>query len=155
MGQTNQSINIQAPVAKVWDAISDFHDMKWAPNVITELKPIGDTPGDQIGSGRILNGVFHETLVALDNDRHTFSYSITDGPSPLTADEVADYKGVVTLTSDGNVGGTQVEWSSTWRKNDEQVYDFCHGIYLALLDDMKRSLETVNPPAHAREGGAN
>lgn len=141
MGKTNQSINIQAPVDKVWDAISNFHNMKWAPNVVSELKPIGDTPGDQVGSGRVLNGVFHETLLAVDNDQHTFSYSITDGPSPLSKDEIDNYTGLVKLTPDGNNGGTTVEWSSTWQKNDEKVTEFCHGIYIALLDDMKKSLE--------------
>ena len=141
MGKTNQSINIQAPVAKVWEAISDFHDMKWAPNVVTELKPDGDTPGDQPGSKRVLNGVFHETLLAVDNAQHIFSYAITDGPSPLSKDEISNFIGLVKLKPDGNGGGTTVEWSSSWQNNDEQVHEFCHGIYVAFLDDMKKSLE--------------
>jgi hypothetical protein len=37
--------------------------------------------------------------------------------------------------------GTRVEWSSSWEQNDEPVHDFCHGIYIALLNDMKKSLE--------------
>ena len=35
-----------------------------------------------------------------------------------------------------------VEWSSKWEDNDEATYEFCHGMYLALLDDMKKSLES-------------
>ncbi|MDH3892321.1 MAG: SRPBCC family protein [candidate division Zixibacteria bacterium] len=141
MGQTNQSITIQAPVAKVWEAISDFHDASWAPNVITELKPVGDKPGDQVGSKRVLNGVFHETLLTLDNDQYSFSYAITDGPSPLSQDEVDNFTGFVKLSPDGKNGGTQVQWSSSWQKNDEPVHEFCNPIYDALLNDMKKSLE--------------
>jgi len=37
--------------------------------------------------------------------------------------------------------GTRVAWSSSWEKNDEAAHDFCHGIYVALLGDMKASLE--------------
>lgn len=81
LGQTYQSIVINAPPAKVWTAIRDFHDLVWAPNVITKVEAVGD------GSS------------------------------------------------------TFVEWTSQWEKNDEAASEFCHGVYVALLDDMKKSLE--------------
>lgn len=34
-----------------------------------------------------------------------------------------------------------VEWSSSWERNDEAGHDFCAPIYVALLNDMKANLE--------------
>lgn len=139
MGETYQSIVINAAVEKVWDSIRDFHDLSWAPNVITGLEVVGDAAGNEVGAGRVLNGVFKETLLTVDNDARVFTYSIDEGPGPL-AEGVRNYlgKGSVRPAEDG---GAVVEWTSTWEENNEAVYDFCHPIYLALLDDMKQSLE--------------
>ncbi len=140
MGQTFQSIIVNAPVDRVWLAIRNFHKLGWAPNVITGVEAIGDRPGDQVGAIRVLNGVFHETLVELDDEQRTFSYRIDDGPSPVSKDEVKNYVGRVRVQPAPD-GGTLVEWSSSWEQHDEPVHEFCHGIYVALLADMKKSLE--------------
>lgn len=141
MGQTRQSITIETPVDAVWRAVRNFHDMSWAPNVITDLKPVGAIPGNQVGSSRLLNGAFLETLRELDEGKHTFSYSIDDGPSPISPKDVSDYVGRVEFKPTTNGDGTIVEWTSAWTRNDEEAYEFCHGIYVALLNDMKKSLE--------------
>ena len=141
MGQTYQSIVIDAPVEKVWDAMRDFHSMKWAPNVITGLEKVGDLAGNQVGAGRVLNGVFHETLRELRDDDRVFSYSIDDGPSPISKDDVKNYVGEVVVRPITEGSGTFVEWTSRWEQNDDAVYEFCHGIYVALLADWKKSLE--------------
>ena len=112
MGGTNQEIEINAPVDMVWQAIRDFHNMGWAPNVITNLETVGDK---------------------------TFTYSIDDGPSPVSKDDVNNYIGRVAVEGAGE--GTRVEWTSNWENNDEAAQDFCSGIYNALLNDMKASLE--------------
>jgi hypothetical protein len=84
--------------------------------------------------------VFHETLLTLDDDAKTFTYSIDDGPPPLSKDEMSNYIGRVAVESTAS-GGTRVEWTSSWEQNDEPIQEFCHGIYVALLGDMKKSLE--------------
>jgi hypothetical protein len=140
MGQTNQSTVIDAPGDTVWKAIRDFHDMRWAPNVVTQLDVVGDRRGDQLGARRVLNGVFHETLHELNDETRTFSYSIDDAPSPISRDDVSNYVGRVTVQASPE-GGTLVEWASQWERNDEAGYEFCHSIYVALLTDMKQSLE--------------
>ena len=140
MGQTHQSTVIDAPVDTVWKTIRDFHDMRWAPNVITQLDVVGDRRGDQLGARRVLNGVFHETLHELNDETRTFSYSIDDAPSPISRDDVNNYVGRVTVQASPE-GGTLVEWASQWERNDEAGYEFCHSIYVALLTDMKQSLE--------------
>jgi len=141
MGKTFQSITINTPADKVWDAISDFSDMSWSTNVITDLRVVGDAGGKEPGAGRVLNNAFHETLISIDNEQRTFSYSIDDGPSPISKDEVTGYVGTVKVQAAADGNGTLVEWSSKWESRDEAAYEFCHGIYLALLDDMKQSLE--------------
>ncbi|MCH9031383.1 MAG: SRPBCC family protein, partial [candidate division Zixibacteria bacterium] len=132
MGQTKQSILINAPLDKVWDAIKDFQKMDWAPNVISKIEMKGDIPGNKPGSRRILNDVFHETLAELDEENKTFAYSIDDGPSPISKDDVSNYIGRVRVSSATNGGETLVEWTSIWEKNDEAAYEFCHSIYVAL-----------------------
>jgi carbon monoxide dehydrogenase subunit G len=142
MGKTYQSTVINAPAEKVWAAVSDFHDLSWAPNVVQSLDVVGDAGAKDIGAKRLLNGVFAETLLTLDEDGRTFSYSIDDGPPPVSAADVSNYVGVVTVhTVTEGAGGTFVEWSSRWDMNDEAAAEFCHGIYVALLGELKASLE--------------
>jgi carbon monoxide dehydrogenase subunit G len=139
MGKCYQKIEIEAPINKVWDTISDFHDLSWAPNVVTSVAKIGDKNGNEIGAGRILNDVFHETLTALDSQNFTFSYSIDDGPGPVASDAVNDYIGTVKLTESGS--GCLVEWSSVFQsQNENEVGDLCNPIYMALLNSLKETL---------------
>jgi len=142
MGKTYQSIVINAGADDVWGAINNFHEMSWAPNVITKLEVVGDKTGNEIGAQRVLNDAFSETLLSVDGDQRTFSYSIDDGPPPVSANDVTNYVGTVTVTpvTQGD-GGCFVEWSSKWENVNEEAAEFCHGIYVALLDDMKKSLE--------------
>ncbi len=140
MGQTSQSIIINKSAEEVWKAINCFQDMSWTPNVITSLEQVGDIPGDQVGSKRILNGAFHETLLSLDKENKTFTYCVSDGPSPISSDEVSNYVGKVVVV-EVEEGQAKVEWTSTWENNDEAAQEFCHNIYMALLADMKKSLE--------------
>ena len=107
--------------------------------MVTGVDVVGNKPGDKPGAGRILNGAFHETLRTLDDMGKTFTYSIDDGPSPVSKDDVNNYVGRVLV--EHMATGTRVEWSSTWQQNDDAAHDFCHAIYVALLDDMKQSLE--------------
>ena len=115
--------------------------MDWAQSVITDLRIVGEGPGDQKGAGRVLNGGFRETLLELSDEDRTFAYSIDDGPSPLAKSEVKNYVGRVKVSPAGEKGKTLVEWSSTWEDNDEAVHEFCNGMYVALLGELKKSLE--------------
>jgi carbon monoxide dehydrogenase subunit G len=141
MGTTHQTIEISASPDTVWQTIRNFHDLSWAPNVVAKVDKVGDKAGDEIGAGRVLNGMFHETLISLDDDRKDLSYSIDDGPSPVSKDDVKNYVGKVTVQPAAEGDGSHVEWSSSWQDNDDAAADFCHGIYVALLQDLKTTLE--------------
>lgn len=141
MGKTNQEIIINAGPDTVWQAIRNFHDMSWAPDVINSLEKIGDKTGEEIGSQRLLNGAFKETLVSVDEATKTFCYSIDDAPSPISPTEISNFVGQVKVELAADGEGTRVEWTTSWEKNDEPAYEFCHAIYIALLSNMKKSLE--------------
>lgn len=139
MGNCYNNILIESPISKVWDTVRDFHDMSWATGVITDVKKVGEKKGDEIGAQRVLNDAFHETLTDLNADEHTFSYSIDDGPGPVSSSSVSNYIGLVKLKSEGN--GTLVEWGSSFHSEKEnEVADFCNPIYSALLSALKETL---------------
>lgn len=140
MGKTYQSIVINAPAEKVWDKISDFHDMSWASGVIDMCKPVGDLKGNQIGAKRLLNDVFHETLLEVSRVARTIKYSIDDGPSPVSKNEVKEFIGAIRLSPITEDNASFVEWSSSWHGNDSAATEFCHNVYVALLGALKKSL---------------
>ena len=50
MGRTYQSVVINAPAEKVWGRIRDFHDLGWAPNVVTRIDVVGGKKGNEVGA---------------------------------------------------------------------------------------------------------
>lgn len=138
MGQCYNSTVINAPVDKVWEMIKDFHELGWGDEVITNVDAVGDIPGTEVGAKRILNDVFHETLLSFDNNDYSFSYSIDDGPGPVSKDSVTNYVGTVSLSPVTDSGRTFIEWVSTYESDsDSAVGDFCNPIYAGLLESLK------------------
>jgi len=141
MPSTSQSIDIDALISDVWTRFNNFHDLSWAPNVITQVEKAGSMDGGAVGAKRILNNAFHETLVEIDHNGHTLKYSIDDGPSPVSREEVSSYFGVVKLSTTDEGNRTHVEWSSSWESNVEDAVEFCQGIYVALLNELAESFK--------------
>ena len=141
MHSTYQSTVVKAPIARVWATLRNFHDMSWATNVIERCEAVGDKAADQIGAQRVLNGVFHETLVELDDTDHVVRYSIDAGPAPVSQDDVKDYIGAIRAFPVTDTDGTFVEWSSSWAAEDDKAVAFCHNIYVALLSDLNTHFE--------------
>ncbi len=139
MGKTYQTTIINAPIEQVWGKIRNFHDLSWAPNVVTSCVAVGDKKGDQVGAKRILNDAFHETLVEFSEINRSFQYSIDDGPPPVSRDEVKDYYGSVRLLPVTDSDACFIEWSSRWEAKGNEAEEFCHGIYVALLADLQKT----------------
>jgi len=139
MGKTYQSIVINAPVEKVWEKLSNFHDMSWASGVINKCEPVGKLKSNQIGAQRLLNNAFHETLLGTNQVDRTIQYSIDDGPSPVSKNDVQEYIGAIRISPVTEDHATFVEWASSWRGNDAAATDFRHNIYVALLAALKKS----------------
>jgi hypothetical protein len=128
---------VNAPVGEVWRLIRNFHDMSWT-KAVSSLEPVGDARSDQAGAKRILNGAFHETLLGINDLDHVFQYQITDGPSPVSPDDLKFYYGTVLVlpVTDGNA--SYVSWVTHFEsKNDSAAQEFCDPFYKAFLGDLK------------------
>ncbi len=138
MGKTYQSTIVEAPADQVWGLLRNFHDMSWASGVIESCTAVGDRDGDQPGARRILNGVFYETLQAMDDPERSLKYSIDDGSSPVSKAEVGGYLGQLRVLPVTDTDTSFVEWHSSWHGNDKDAATFCHTLYVALLDALKK-----------------
>ena len=140
MGKCYNSITIAAPASEVWAALRKFHDMSWAEGVITSCVAVGDTPADQVGAQRVLNDAFHETLRSVDDASRRFTYTIDDGPGPVSKGAVNNYVGDVHVAPITENDTSFVEWQSSYDSADESaVGEFCNPIYVALLTALKKS----------------
>lgn len=140
MGRCYNTTVIDAPVHEVWQRIRDFHDLSWAAGVVTKVDRAGEAGGTDIGAKRILNDAFHETLVSLDDDARSFSYTIDDGPGPVAKDAIQRYVGSVRVLPVTDRDASFVEWQSSYQSNDDAaVGAFCNPIYQAALGALKRS----------------
>ena len=138
MGRCYSSTVVNAPADTVWEALADFHDLSWARGVITDVAKVGDPDGRTPGARRVLNGAFHETLLAHDDAGRTLSYSIDDGPGPVARDGVREYVGTVTVRPVTDANTAFVEWASRFESvDDAAVAGFCNPIYRALLAALK------------------
>lgn len=127
---------IDAPVEDVWAVLRKFRDFSWAPGVVTSVEGKGDP--ESPGATRLLNGVFHETLLELDDEARSLSYSIDDGPGPVAKDEVEGYVGTVQALAVTDSGRTFVTWSSRWESGGDGAEAFCTPIYQAGLQALKQ-----------------
>jgi hypothetical protein len=134
------SVKIDAPAQRVWQTVRDFHDMSWAPNVIENLDEVGDRSGTEVGARRVLNGVFEETLIALDDSKQRFRYTINEGPDAVSSENVQGYVGEVRVYPITEDNSSYVVWKSSWQSGGEGTKEFCDPIYQALLGDLKRGL---------------
>ena len=136
MPTTTQSRLINASIDETWQKFRNFHEISWAEKVLFSCEKVGEIRGDMAGAKRILNHAFHETLIEIDPTSHSLKYSIDDGPSPVSKDEVSNYIGAVQMTPNPDGNGTLVVWSSSWDSNSEDAVAFCSGIYVALLNEL-------------------
>ena len=132
MGCYNTCV-VPASVEHVWDALRDFHNLSWAKGVVEKVAIVGECAPDQIGAKRVLNDVFHETLLALDDEARSLKYSIDDGPGPVAKNKVKGYTGRIRVFPVTSENHTFVEWSSSWLDSEGGVKEFCDPIYNALL----------------------
>jgi hypothetical protein len=141
MPQCYQSIIINAPIGRVWDTVKNFHDFSWAVGVIDRCEAVGLFRGCEIGAQRILNGVFHETLLEYDPSVHRIRYSLDDGPSPVSSLEVRNYVSLLELHPISPNDATFAEWRSSWEAQSEAAHDFCDLIYATLLRALAKRLD--------------
>ena len=145
----NESIEIKAPLAKVWAAAKDFDSLdKWHPGFSQdELKKGKNNAVGTVRALTIKDGpTFTEELTAFSEAEHRYQYMIIESPLPVQ-------KYVATFTvKPGQNGATNVTWSARFtRKNpadtppegetDEAAVKLITGVFQAGLANLKKQTE--------------
>jgi hypothetical protein len=123
MGSSYNSVVIDAPVDRVWFVVRDFHHMEWAGPFVMRLEKVGKLGGTEVGAQRVINGLLHETLLSLDDNKRELSYRINDGPGPISREFVSKYVARVRVLPVTVTNQTYVEYTSTFEAKDEAAVD--------------------------------
>lgn len=137
--KVQESIDIAAPPAKVWDSVRDFGSLGWHPAVATTTLDKGEK--DKRGAVRTVTTkdgakLVEELMNHRDSER-MLKYRIIDSPLP-----VSGY--VSTLKVKAAKGGSRVEWSSTFKAkgaDSATAKNAVRGIYTSGLGALKQQLE--------------
>ncbi len=140
-----QTINIKAPISKVWNAVKDFDGLhNWHPVFASDVIKSGtnNVPG-AIRTLTVKDGPsFDETLLAWDAAKRRYTYNVID-PNPLPIKNYVSTMEVIQLSA----GVATILWRSNFENNsggkmkDDEVINFLNGAYKAGLDPLKASLE--------------
>jgi len=145
-----QTVEIKAPVSKVWATIKDFDSLNsWHPAFAKD--EITKGTNNKVGAVRQLTvkdgPTFTEQLLAYSPKNHSFKYKIID-ESPLP---IRGYVSTVSVKA-GAADTSVVTWTGTFkRKNasdnppeaesDAGVTKFITGVYRGGLDNLKKMSE--------------
>jgi uncharacterized protein YndB with AHSA1/START domain len=144
-----QTVEIQAPPAKVWAAAKDFDGLNtWHPGFAKDelMKGKNNMPGT-VRALTIKDGpTFTEELLSFNEAAHTYKYRIIESPLPLS-----NYVATFTVAP-GKAGGTQVTWSANFTRknpaenppeaeNDAAAVNLITGVFQAGLANLKKQTE--------------
>jgi len=145
MGSCYSSVVVDAPIDRVWFVVRDFYHMEWAGPFIMSLEKVGQLGGTEVGAQRIINGLLHETLLTLDDNKRELTYRITDGPGPIAREFVSDYVATVRVLPVTVTNQTYVEYLSTFQAKDEaSVDDLVNPIFTEVLGYLARHFAQQN-----------
>ena len=146
--KVTESIEINAPVDKVWAAVGNFQDMSWLP-IVAKTEGTG---GNNVNATRKLTlksgGIVEEQLDKYEADEHTYGYEITKVDVKVLP--VNDYSSHITVTANGDK--STVEWSGGFYRgymlndpppelNDEASLKAVTGLYKDGLAALKKKVE--------------
>jgi mxaD protein len=142
---THESIEIRAPIGKVWDTVKDFDGLNnWHPMFSSDvIKSGGDNEPGTVRTMTVKDGPsFDEELLSFDVLDKKFSYRLID-PVPLP---ISDYTATFQVV-EGRRGYTLILWNSAYRNNsdgkmkDEEVMGFIGQALRIGLENVKAMLE--------------
>ncbi|MBT9288985.1 SRPBCC family protein [Prosthecodimorpha staleyi] len=148
--KVTETIEINAPAAKVWAVIGNFQDMSWHPAV---AKGEGKG-GNEINATRTLTlqggaVIPEETLEKYDAAGMNYSYRITKEDVKVLP--VTNYTSRIAVTEEG--GKAKVEWRGAFYRgfpnndpppelNDEAAIKAVKGVYSSGLEALKKKVES-------------
>jgi hypothetical protein len=142
------SIEINAPVDKVWAVVGNFQDMSWHP-AFTKTEGKG---GNDAGATRILTvasgGQIFEKLAKYDAEGRSLSYEITEVDVKVVP--VTNYAAQISVK--GTAEKSIVEWRSSFYRgfvnndpppelSDEAGVNAITGVFKSGLEALKKKLE--------------
>jgi hypothetical protein len=147
--KVQSTIEINAPLDKVWAVIGNFQDMSWHPAFVkTEGKG-----GNEVGATRTLTlangGKIFETLTKYDAEAHSIGYEITEVDVKVVP--VTNYS--AQLSARGTAEKTIVEWRSAFYRgfvnndpppelSDEAAVNAITGVFQTGLAALKEKIES-------------
>ncbi|MGH6794845.1 MAG: SRPBCC family protein [Methylocella sp.] len=147
-----ERIHIDAPPAKVWATIQDFHDMSWLPGV---AKTTGAGSNEPVVAKRQLTldsgATIDESLDKYDRGAMSYSYRIDNVDVKVLP--VTNYSSTIAvLPAEG--GKSTVDWRGAFYRgypsndpppelNDEAALQAVGKVYRAGLENLKKKAEAA------------
>ena len=145
--KVTSSIEINAPVDKVWAVVGNFQDMSWHPAV----KKTEGTGGNDVGATRVLSleaGPINEKLTKYNAEGRSLGYVITEVDVKVLP--VTNYSANITVS--GTAEKSIVEWRAAFYRgfvnndpppelSDEAAVEAITGVFKTGLDNLKKKLE--------------
>jgi hypothetical protein len=146
------TIQIDAPPAKVWATVADFHEMSWLPGVVKTTGEGGNEP--DVAKRRLtLDGgaTIDESLYKYDAAAMSYSYRIDNVDVKVLP--VNNYSSTIAvIPAEG--GKSTVEWRGAFYRgypnndpppelNDEAALKAVGKVYRAGLESLKKKVEAA------------
>ena len=129
-----RSINVTGSPATVWAAIGPFCSIsEWHP-AIASCSEDGKSPPTRTLKTRAGDATFVELQTARNTIRHSYSYTFTSAPIPVT-----NYNSTLSIIANDH-GGSTVRWSGVYRPNpgmDRAAANALSGIYVSGLQSIQ------------------
>ncbi|MGI8493370.1 MAG: SRPBCC family protein [Acidimicrobiales bacterium] len=133
MAEVKVEGEVDAPLDAVWKLVSDFRGFVESQGLAVTVE------GEGIGTRRTVEmgaSKFVERLEALDEETHSTSYSIVDGPLPATG-----YVATIALSA-SDASRTHVTWSSHFEPapghGEEELAEMVSRIYEGGIKGLQR-----------------
>jgi hypothetical protein len=110
-----EAVEINAPAAKVWRVIGNFHDMSWLPGVVKTTGAGGNVP--EVGKRELTlqsGATIAESLYKYDAEAMSYSYAIDKVDVKVLP--VSNYSATLVVLPEGNK--SRVEWRGAFFRAD-------------------------------------
>jgi hypothetical protein len=146
--KVTETIEINAPVDKVWKVVGNFQDMSWLP-IVAKTEGKGGNDSDATRTLTLKNGgTVEEQLDRYDAEEHMYSYEITKVDVKVLP--VNDYSSRITVEADGDK--TKVTWWAGFYRgymlndpppelSDEVALKAVTDLYKTGLEGLKKKVE--------------
>lgn len=128
MASIRKQVHIDAPVARVWDALRDVGALhtRLAPGFVVNTKLDGDARIVTFGNGQVAR----EEIVSVDDNQRRVAWAILDQP-------FEHYSGVAWVEPE--VGGARFTWTADLLPNE--MADQVDAMMTAGIQVIKKALE--------------